>query len=244
MLERIIYWLDKYFKGNVVIGQATAPSSGMQVTVAGNVGPEATSTRSIGATALRWAQAWFSDHLNVGVVNSTNSGLVHTTSNTNLNHIVGDHANSGATHSVKRRSRRSRGTITAPTTVAAFDFIREDISEADAGAGYLEVVKETTYVVTRAASNNVSGAWAIATRPPGAGAALIGRLGVQDDGSVVVGDQATALATTATAGFLYIPSCAGVPTGVPVVYTGTVPLIYDTTNLRLYVYSGGAWRIH
>ena len=59
-------------------------------------------------------------------------------------------------------------------------------------------------------------------------------------GNTVVGNQA-ALATTATDGFLYVPSCAGVPTGVPTAYTGKIAIVADSTNNRLYIYSGGAW---
>ena len=58
-------------------------------------------------------------------------------------------------------------------------------------------------------------------------------------GSVIVGSAA--LARSATGGFLYIPTCAGVPTGVPTAQTGTVPIIYDTIDNKLYVYRGGAW---
>lgn len=46
------------------------------------------------------------------------------------------------------------------------------------------------------------------------------------------------LATTATDGFIYIPSCAGVPTGTPTTITGMLPLVVDSTNNRLYFYSG------
>jgi hypothetical protein len=53
--------------------------------------------------------------------------------------------------------------------------------------------------------------------------------------------QSAALLTTATTGFLYIPTCAGAPTGVPAAQTGTCALVYDTTNDRLMVYNG-AWR--
>jgi hypothetical protein len=51
-----------------------------------------------------------------------------------------------------------------------------------------------------------------------------------------------ALATTATTGFTYIPTCAGPPTGTPVAETGTVPLVLDTTDDKLYAYIGGAWK--
>jgi hypothetical protein len=59
------------------------------------------------------------------------------------------------------------------------------------------------------------------------------------DSSVVVGTAA--LATTATDGFLYLPSCAGVPTGTPTAKTGTIPFVFDTTDGKLYFYTGGAW---
>lgn len=57
--------------------------------------------------------------------------------------------------------------------------------------------------------------------------------------SLIVGSAA--LATNATDGFLYIPSCAGTPTGVPTANTGRVPMIYDTTNHKFYIYDSG-WK--
>ena len=52
-----------------------------------------------------------------------------------------------------------------------------------------------------------------------------------------------AIATTATAGHILIPTCAGTPTGVPTgVGAGKGALIIDTTNNKLMFYSGGAWR--
>lgn len=50
-----------------------------------------------------------------------------------------------------------------------------------------------------------------------------------------------ALATNATNGFLYIPTCPGVPTGTPTTKTGLAPLVVDSTNNKLYVYVGGSW---
>lgn len=67
------------------------------------------------------------------------------------------------------------------------------------------------------------------------------RVTVTAAGSVVVGTGAAALATNATDGFLYIPTCAGTPTGVPSAQTGTVALVYDTTNNKMYVYNA-AWK--
>jgi hypothetical protein len=58
-------------------------------------------------------------------------------------------------------------------------------------------------------------------------------------GTTVVG---TTLTTTATDGFLYVPTCAGTPTGTPVGYGGAAPIVIDSTNNKLYFYSGGQWR--
>jgi hypothetical protein len=75
------------------------------------------------------------------------------------------------------------------------------------------------------------------------GAAATDRIRVTQAGSFVA-QLAGALATTATDGFTYIPSCAGTPTGVPTAIAGTIPVVYDSTNHIFYAYSGGAWRTH
>lgn len=62
--------------------------------------------------------------------------------------------------------------------------------------------------------------------------------GVTQRPSVVIGNQA--LTTTAVEGFLYIPTCAGTPTGVPTAQTGRVAMVYDTTNHQFWFYDG-AW---
>lgn len=47
-----------------------------------------------------------------------------------------------------------------------------------------------------------------------------------------------ALATSATSGFLYIPTCAGTPTGTPLAYGGRVPIVYDTVGEKFWIYNG------
>lgn len=66
------------------------------------------------------------------------------------------------------------------------------------------------------------------------------RMEMDVDGNIVTGTAA--LATTATNGFFYVPTCAGTPTGVPTAKTGVAPIVIDTTNNKLYFYSGGSWR--
>jgi hypothetical protein len=64
------------------------------------------------------------------------------------------------------------------------------------------------------------------------------RLTVTAAGSVILGTGA--LTTTATDGFLYITTAAGVPTGVPTAATGRAALQIDSTNNDIYFYNG-AW---
>ncbi len=58
--------------------------------------------------------------------------------------------------------------------------------------------------------------------------------------NVVIGGTA-ALSTSATDRFLYLPTCAGTPTGVPTAIANKAPLVVDSTNNKLYLYTGGAW---
>jgi hypothetical protein len=94
-------------------------------------------------------------------------------------------------------------------------------------------------VVSEQASDT-NGALAFGTRGSG-GANITERARITSTGNVVAGGS-VALATTATDGFLYVPTCAGTPTGVPTAITGMAPIVVNTTNNKLYFYSGGAWR--
>lgn len=52
-----------------------------------------------------------------------------------------------------------------------------------------------------------------------------------------------ARSTSATDGFVYIPTCAGTPTGTPTTKSGMVPMIWDSTNHKLYLYDNGVWNV-
>jgi hypothetical protein len=96
-------------------------------------------------------------------------------------------------------------------------------------AGFLECVNTN---FNNGAADLVFGTWN--------GAARGERARIPAAGGMVVGTAA--LATSATDGFLYVPTCAGTPTGVPTTQTGTAAIVINTTNNKLYFYSGGAWR--
>jgi hypothetical protein len=59
-------------------------------------------------------------------------------------------------------------------------------------------------------------------------------------GGLVIGTAALALG--ATDGFLYLPSCAGTPSGTPTAQTGTVPCLIDTTGSKLWAFISGSWK--
>lgn len=65
---------------------------------------------------------------------------------------------------------------------------------------------------------------------------------VDTNGDFVQGRAA--LATNATAGFMFIAGGAGPPTGVPTTRAGRTALYYDTTNCQLYTYCGGWKTVH
>lgn len=55
------------------------------------------------------------------------------------------------------------------------------------------------------------------------------------------GVEVVAGTTSMASGFTHIPAAAGAPTGAPTNPTGNVPMYYDTTNNKIYVYNGG-WK--
>lgn len=154
----------------------------------------------------------------------------------NLFHIgEGDRANSTSTYTGRTTKmddltwRMARAVAVGSTTASAWsnlpggDFIFEGSRGTGAGAGGKYRIR---------LGKTVGGATTIHD--------LETVVEYDGKGNIALGKQA-ALATTDTDGFLYVPNCPGVPTGVPTGVTGLVPLVVDSTNQRLYAYLGGAW---
>ena len=103
-----------------------------------------------------------------------------------------------------------------------------------------------TYIASAGASGYLQNAgthqWFTAVSGT-AGNAITGfsaaKMSLDASGNFVVGNAS--VATTATDGFLYVTGCAGTPTGTPTGKSGRVPIVVDTTNNKLYFYSGGSW---
>lgn len=58
-------------------------------------------------------------------------------------------------------------------------------------------------------------------------------------GNVQLGQQS--LSTKGDSGFPYIPSTNGAPTGIPSTVNGMMPMQYDRTNHKFWIYDGG-WK--
>lgn len=65
-------------------------------------------------------------------------------------------------------------------------------------------------------------------------------MSIEGNDNIILGKREV-LATTATAGFVYIPTSAGQPTGTPISYTGKVATEIDTTNNEPMFYNSG-WK--
>lgn len=139
--------------------------------------------------------------------------------------------------------RRANGTLGNPTALSSGDNIGQIGFRGFTSAGAF-TAGSTAQIVAGAEENftgtNAGTNLAFLTAAIGSLSAAR-RLFIGANGSVVVGSGAGALATNATDGFLYIPTCAGTPTGVPAAQTGSVAIVYDTANNKFYAYNG-AWK--
>ena len=196
---------------------------------------------SIGTTTTNRRLTVFSTQTVVGLIQSTNA------TNTSLLRFL-DAANTNETFAA---AIGSAGTSLA-LYGAGVERVRID-SSGNVGIGttapdaLLSVNGVASFGAGAAATPSISafgdlntGFWFPAADNIAASTAGSERLRVDANGNVVI--NTAAIATTATNGFLYVPSCAGTPTGTPTTFTGRVPIVVDTTNNKLYFYSGGQWR--
>ena len=102
-------------------------------------------------------------------------------------------------------------------------------------AGTLQIADSTAATSTTSAALTVTGGIGAA-----GGAYLAGN--VTASGRMAVGTAVQAVANLNPQ--FWVPTCAGAPTGTPTnsPYTGAAGIVVDSTNSRIYVYVGGAWK--
>lgn len=125
----------------------------------------------------------------------------------------------------------SRSAVQSGDGVGTFTFTGDDGTDFTPAAQFRAICDGT--VSTGVVPGRVS-LWTAS-----AAGTLTERLRADHLGNVII--NTAAIATNATDGFLYVPSCAGTPTGAPTAYSGMVPIVVDTTNHKLYFYDG-SWR--
>lgn len=144
-----------------------------------------------------------------------------------------------ATSPVFYFSRSKSGTLGVHSAVASGDRCGAHFFAGSDGTNFVQAGQIRVEVDGTVSSGVVPGKMMLLTA--NTAGSVASHVEMRASGSTVLGKQA-ALATNATGGFAYIPTCAGVPTGVPESITGMAPMVIDTTNNRLYMYTGGAWR--
>lgn len=152
--------------------------------------------------------------------------------NFSANLITGTVTNANALNGVASDGilvRTSAGNHVARTIVAGTDI---SVTNGNGLAGNI-----TVNVGSNVAIRNATATWT-ATQT----FANIVANGLSTDSNNNLFTGANNVVVGSTNGFVYIPTVAGVPTGTPTTNTGRSPLVWDSTNNLLKVYSGGVWR--
>lgn len=165
------------------------------------------------------------------------------TSNAGVHRIVT--ANASVLNGSVIQLIHSRGSLASPSVSLQGDILGV-LDFGGYGSGGAGSYNAAGAVILGIASSDWSGSQTPAdmvfyTNPIGS-IGNIEALRLSANGNVVCGgNNGAALATTATNGFIYLPTCAGTPTGVPTAYTGRSPMVYDTSANKIWVYNG-SWR--
>jgi hypothetical protein len=146
---------------------------------------------------------------------------------------------SGTGGSFIRLDKSRSATIGTNTIVNSGDTLGTVEFRGADGTSFVPAAQIVVAVDGTPGTNDMPGRLVFSTTADGS-SSVTERMRIDNAGNVRVGTAA--LATTATNGFLYVPTCAGLPTGIPTAITGLAPIVVDSTNNKLYFYSGGAWR--
>lgn len=135
--------------------------------------------------------------------------------------------------------RQASGTVSSPgaSNTSVINLIGSSTSD---GTNFFNTIAIQGVMDGTATAGSHPTYIAFATTPSGS-TARVERMRISASGEIIVGTAA--LSTSATAGFIWIPSCAGAPSGSPTApYTNAAALVADTTNSRLYVRIGSTWK--
>ncbi len=147
------------------------------------------------------------------------------------------------TNAPEVQMRRARGTKALPTAIDAARTLGVYGGQGWDSANFAEVARFDFGAEGAFTVGDTPGRIRVYTRP-GAGGALTVRSWWPSQGGFIVGTEAgTALALGATDGFLYLPSMAGAPTGVPTARGALLPIVTDSVSQLLWMRVGGVWKV-
>lgn len=160
----------------------------------------------------------------------------------NTKNIFGDWTTSGANESA---------IVTNVTNGSTFLKVRPNGTGTRTSINLYDTANTTDNAYLYLGVNSLNNAFTVTPVTSGSGTPLPLNLGygsggirafrIDTLGNTIVG-PAGALTTTATDGFLHLPSMPGTPTGTPTLDTGKIPLAVDSANNLMYFYSGGSWQ--
>lgn len=136
--------------------------------------------------------------------------------------------------------RKARGTVVSPSATNSGDSVGFLLFQAyETTTPSFRSISSIEGRTEEATTNTAAGGKLIFASTPIGSTTRTNRLGISANGNVVVGDimSPAALATSATDGFIYIPTCAGAPSGTPTSYSPLSAVVLDTTNNRIYFYN-------
>lgn len=129
--------------------------------------------------------------------------------------------------------------ISGNTVVQSGDVLGTLIFSGADGTDFVQGASINASVDGTPGTNDMPGRLVFSTTADGASSPTE-RMRITNAGNIQLGGGS--VATNATNGFPYIPTCAGTPTGTPTAISGFAPMVVDSTNNKLYVYIGGAWK--
>jgi hypothetical protein len=207
------------------------------VTVTRQMGPGDIEAGAVGTAQL--ALGSVDGTILAPVINYTGSMSLNAASEANaLKGRVTDALNSAASRAAYIQHRLSSG-VASVGMGSAIEFDADSTTTQDQPTANIATAWDDPTDATRVAhirlQTNIAGSGSMSERLR----ITAQMVRTKTDTSLVVGDAARS--TTATDGFIYLPTCVGKPTGVPTTQTGIIPRIWDSTNKIMWQYDG-SWK--